>query len=135
MATFRYSATSASIIMARRQKATQGHVNGYQLLFLKRSENLYAGGNYAFPGGKVESQDYRETWLAQAPNMFEVDQRFGLYHDFNKRMAVIRETFEECNLLAAKSINETGQKATLAKFEGEFKENFSGFCKAYGVIP
>jgi 8-oxo-dGTP pyrophosphatase MutT (NUDIX family) len=74
----------------------------YQILFLKRAENTYAGGFYAFPGGKVEAQDFKETWLEKMPEVFEDPHRFDLYHDFNKRMAAIRELFEECNLLLVK---------------------------------
>ena len=66
------------------------------------------------------------------------------FHDFNKRVAVIRETFEECSLLLAekKSVcdkNSDGKNndtsATLQAFEDEFKDDFSGFCRRFGRLP
>ena len=53
----KYSALSASVVLIRRHLQSE-----YQLLFLKRAEKTYAGGTFAFPGGKVESQDHRERW-------------------------------------------------------------------------
>ena len=70
MASMRFSAVSASTIMARRHRMPTVGSNEYQLLFLKRSENTYAGGSYAFPGGKVEPQDYRENWQSNTPQFF-----------------------------------------------------------------
>lgn len=61
-------------------------------------------------------------WQRVTPHFFDSDPRFGLFHDFNKRIAAIRELFEECNLLTATSqVNNVGGKrevATLAKLEG-----------------
>ena len=63
--------------------------------------------------------------------LIEEPYRFDVYHDFNKRVAGIRELFEECNLLLA-----TGnQVPQLSSFETEFKDDFAGYCKANGVVP
>ena len=61
----RYSALSASIVLIRRHMQSE-----YQLLFLKRAESTYAGGTFAFPGGKIEAQDLRETWQTAVPQLF-----------------------------------------------------------------
>ena len=41
--------------------------------------------------------------MSTAPELFADESQFGLFHDFVKRMAAIRELFEECNLLLADS--------------------------------
>ena len=102
----RYSAVSASIIMIRRKLlankiAAASTPNDYEILFLKRTEGTYAGGCFAFPGGKVEGQDLLHVWKGQNADLFKAPYTFGIYHDFNKRVAAIRELFEECNLLLA----------------------------------
>ena len=72
----------------------------YQILFTKRTTGLYAGGHYAFPGGQIDEQDYRESWEKALPEYYNRTGQF--YHDFNKRIAGIRELFEETNLLIAR---------------------------------
>ena len=52
--TMKYSAVSASLIMVRRQAQKTASKLDYELLFLKRADSTYAGGSYAFPGGRVE---------------------------------------------------------------------------------
>ena len=142
--TAKYSTISSSIVLVRQQPLTQNSHQSfldYQILFLKRAENTYAGGFYAFPGGKVEAQDYRENWLEKMPEFFEDPHRFDLYHDFNKRIAAIRELFEECNLLFADYGRISGTSVNQEKFPAlkslvsEFNDNFAGFCKAHGVVP
>ena len=98
--TMKYSAVSASLIMVRRQAQKTASKLDYELLFLKRADSTYAGGSYAFPGGRVEKQDFKETWSERLTDQANI---FDRYHDFNKRMAAIRETFEETNLLLATS--------------------------------
>ena len=138
----RYSAVSASIVMVRKMAQPSTSQLDYELLFLKRAESTYAGGTFAFPGGKVERQDYLETWKATTPNYFTAPFRFGIFHDFNKRQAAIRETFEECNLLLVKPENENRDLESKewfgksrADFETNYKDDFSGFCKKSGLVP
>ena len=84
----KYSSLSASIVIIRRHP-----VHEYELLLMRRANNTYTGGAFAFPGGKVESQDLLESWQ----HYFAADaQEAPKFHDFNKRVAAIRETFEEC---------------------------------------
>ena len=73
----------------------------YKLLFLKRNPALRsAGGYWGFPGGKVESQDYLEEYEKEMPQFVQEQGRY--YHDFDKRIACIRECFEETNILISK---------------------------------
>ena len=79
----------------------------------------------------------REIWQEKAPGLFNPITNFTLYHDINKRIAVIRELFEECNLLLA-TYEQDGKPpsgATLSRFESEYKDNFSRFCLNYGLTP
>ena len=132
----RYSAVSASIVMVRPTSPTPATIGrnpnlDYELLFLKRADSTYAGGCFAFPGGKVERQDYRETWHASLVNL---PNELARFHDFNKRVAAIRETFEETNLLLATSA--PGKPLpSLSTFESEHKQDFSGFCKRFCLTP
>ena len=76
------------------------------MLFLKRNENISWGGVYAFPGGIIEKQDYFERWLEEWP---EFTMKEGIkYTDFNKRIAAIRETFEEVNYLLVDGVVREG---------------------------
>ena len=141
----RQSTISSSIVLVRHQPLTHNIGNqsflDYEILFLKRAPDTFVGGFYAFPGGKVETQDYKDTWLEKVPEIFEEPYRFDLYHDFNKRMAVIRELFEECNLLLVENRHIGGSSVRQEKFptlnslSTEFSDDFAGYCKAHRVVP
>ena len=72
---------------------------------LKRSPNISFPNMYAFPGGKIEEQDYMRHWEADHPNY-----KMCPPNDFTKKMTAVRETFEECNILLALQ-GHTGKKA------------------------
>jgi 8-oxo-dGTP pyrophosphatase MutT (NUDIX family) len=70
----------------------------YEILLLRRNAKLNSfGGYYAFPGGIVEDQDTYEHWKDIAPDFVAKND----YFDFNKRVAAVRESFEEVNFLMA----------------------------------
>ena len=104
----RYSALSSSVMLVRPHLQSD-----YQLLFLKRAKKTYAGGTFAFPGGKIEAQDLQEKWQSAVPQLFSNMEFASQFHDFNKRVAVIRETFEETQLLLAEKSETSAQSPSL----------------------
>ena len=89
---------SASVILLRPYQTTVNKLD-YQILLLKRNSNLRSFANYfAFPGGMIEKQDYVHKWQANMPSYFST---MSSVPDFTKRMACIRELFEETNILLA----------------------------------
>ena len=63
---------------------------------------------------------------------------FPTFHDFNKRVTVVRETFEETNLLLAKpgkQLPKDWYRQCLNQLETEYKDNFAGFCVDNRVSP
>ena len=66
--------------------------------------------------------------------MFEAPTHAAQYHDFVKRITVIRELYEECNLLLA-TTETRSLEVSLDRYESLYKDNFSGFCSAYNLIP
>ena len=63
---------------------------------------------------------------------------FPTFHDFNKRITAVRETFEETNLLLAKpnqKLSPGWYQSCLSRLESEYKDNFTGFCVANGIEP
>ena len=66
--------------------------------------------------------------------MFEAPTNAAQYHDFVKRVAVIRELYEECNLLLA-TTEVRNPEVTLERYESIYKDNFSEFCSAHNLIP
>ena len=59
------------------------------------------GGDWAFPGGKLEPQDSLERCVKVG---LVTEREANKFHDFDKRAAAIRETFEETNLLMHDSL-------------------------------
>jgi len=72
---------------------------------LKRADGISFPGYYAFPGGNIERQDYVHKWQTNMPHYHDEYLRGGIDRipDFTKKMAALRELFEECNVLVAKS--------------------------------
>ena len=89
------------------------------MLFLRRNENISWGGVYAFPGGIIEKQDYYERWSKEWPEFVHREGR--KYTDFNKRIAAIRETFEEINYLLVDGTWRDGLREIYLK---EYKSDF-----------
>jgi 8-oxo-dGTP pyrophosphatase MutT (NUDIX family) len=50
---------SSCVVMVREARTT---ANNYEILLLKRTQNLAFGGYYAFPGGKLDKQDHIEAY-------------------------------------------------------------------------
>jgi len=76
------------------------------------------GGWWAWPGGKLETNDRYEEWCEDLPAAKN-------FTDFNLRMSAIRETFEEVNLLLTDKAHKPGmQKLYLEKYGGDFR----AFC-------
>ena len=52
----------------------------------------------------IEKQDYVHKWHASMPDYYHTYLKGGVetFPDFTKRMAALRELFEECNLLIGK---------------------------------
>lgn len=74
-------------------------------MLLKRSPKLSHLPNYfAFPGGKIERQDFVHKWQTNMPFYLNDFLKGGVakYPDFSKKIACIRELFEETNILIAK---------------------------------
>ena len=105
-----------------RKDSTEQALN-YKLLFFKRNLKLReAAGFWDFPGGKVEVQDYQESYQKAFAKLAE---KFSQYHDFDKRAACIRECLEETNILI--SDKQTFQPA----ISGDFAE----WLNQVGVEP
>ena len=51
MISSKFSPMSSSILLIRPLKLAQKQPLDFQILFLKRTPGLYAGGSFAFPGG------------------------------------------------------------------------------------
>ena len=58
------------------------------------------------------------------------------YHDFNKRIACIRELAEETNLFMMVDRNgKLPEALTLEKLTIEYKDKFAECCRDFGVLP
>ena len=65
-----------------------------------------------------------------------MNQTGKYYHDFNKRIACIRELAEETNLFLL--VDENGQLPdglTLETLTIKYKDRFAHCCRDFGVIP
>ena len=59
---------SSSIVFVREASHVE---SDYEVLLLKRSENIFLGGWYAYPGGNLEKGDYYEKWGEKMPEFME----------------------------------------------------------------
>ena len=65
-----------------------------------------------------------------------MQNRGKYYHDFNKRIACIRELAEETNLfLIADADGMLPKELTLEKLTVEYKDRFAHCCRDFGVLP
>jgi len=115
---------SASIIFMRPSKQNQ-----IEVLLLKRNPKISFGKFYTFPGGVLEKQDSFEKWKKRYPEFYE--EMGSPYHDFQKRICAIRETFEETNILIDKAHTHCNNEHLI----NEAKGSFSRFCKENGLKP
>jgi 8-oxo-dGTP pyrophosphatase MutT (NUDIX family) len=69
---------------------------------LKRASDVKFPNFYAFPGGMLDKEDHPQVWKANMPFYYDYYLEGGAktFPDFAKRMAAMRELYEECNLLA-----------------------------------
>jgi 8-oxo-dGTP pyrophosphatase MutT (NUDIX family) len=116
---------SACILFVRRCATRAGSKHDYELLLLQRNQKLSFGGYYAFPGGKIETQDRLEKYVEKG--IFPPDVG---YHDFDKRAAAIRETFEECSILLT---DNTAPSNAIEEYEK--LANFPNLMSKYNLKP
>ncbi|MBN2038673.1 MAG: hypothetical protein JW864_01430 [Spirochaetes bacterium] len=82
--------------------------NGFEVLLLKRNDNSkFMGGNYVYPGGKVDAEDSDENLISAGMALFPLKSSI-LFEDLLSveeclayRVAAIRELFEEAGILLA----------------------------------
>lgn len=87
---------AATVIVCRPCPSETGH--DYQVLFVKRKETArFMPGFYVFPGGIVEPSDTLAAGHALRSSGGDLQEA-----DLRVRMAAIRETFEESNVLLCK---------------------------------
>jgi len=105
--------------------------DGVQVLMVRRhSDSNFAGGNYVFPGGKLDPEDCREgnktlcrgispeeAW-ALMPDVGSPDKSLGFW------IAGLREVFEESGLLLA-----YGPEGGLISLSGDCQERFRLYRK------
>jgi 8-oxo-dGTP pyrophosphatase MutT (NUDIX family) len=93
----------ASSIIFIRPAAKDKFGSDYEILMLKRNPNLNAfAGFYAFPGGNQDNPgDTFENWKTNYPEFVAGNENLGFRTDFSKRIAAVRESFEEINYLLA----------------------------------
>jgi len=96
-----------TLIMLREQGAT-----GFEVFLLKRHEqNIFMGGNFVYPGGRLDKGDNDEEILALSRDISEDQARniLGETHVESVSLAYwiagIRELFEEAGILLAYSNN------------------------------
>lgn len=96
-----------TLIMLREQGAT-----GFEVFLLKRHEqNIFMGGNFVYPGGRVDKGDADEEIITLSRGI-SVDQARQIISETNPEsvslaywIAGIRELFEEAGILLAYSKN------------------------------
>ncbi len=114
---------ASAVVMFRRVPPKDGDA-GVELFWLRRGAQLsFAGGFYAFPGGKVDPQD------AQLP----VEGAQGL--DAALRVAAARELLEETGVLIAQGAEKLSQVQVSAAREAllERKRGFAELLKDHGL--
>jgi len=124
----------ASSIIFVRPAATDKFGADYEILLLKRNPNLNAfAGFYAFPGGNQDNPgDTFENWKANYPE-FSGHEHLGFSSDFSKRIAAIRESFEEINFLLADG--DTSGADLRDQYTSKHKSDFLSFCKEKQLLP
>ena len=102
----------ASTVILLRKCQNQAEDSNFEILMVKRSENMrFMGGFHAFPGGKLEKQDYLEANLKRCKD-FDKEYAYNVLQDdrtsFKEKnialgfwIAAIREVFEELGILLA----------------------------------
>ncbi|MHA1380145.1 MAG: NUDIX hydrolase [Candidatus Helarchaeota archaeon] len=100
---------AATVIVFRDCDATEDD-SDFEVLMIKRSENQkFLGGYHAFPGGKLEEEDYSDNILSRCGGL-GLEQAYNILYDqrtffTDKRIALgfwitaIRELFEEMGIL------------------------------------
>jgi 8-oxo-dGTP pyrophosphatase MutT (NUDIX family) len=97
-----------TLIMLRDQGFT-----GFEVFLLKRhAQNIFMGGNFVYPGGKLDKEDAAEEILAQSRGISK-DQALQILGGKNPEdvsvaywIAGIRELFEEAGILLAYTKND-----------------------------
>jgi 8-oxo-dGTP pyrophosphatase MutT (NUDIX family) len=99
-------ARNAATVMVIRD----GPAGGVEVLMLRRPASMqFAGGAYVFPGGSVDSADFRDPAGPQpeldwhGPSAREFGERLGATPELARALvcAAVRETFEEAGILLA----------------------------------
>jgi 8-oxo-dGTP pyrophosphatase MutT (NUDIX family) len=103
-------------------------VSDYEVLFCKRHDKTAFGGFYAFPGGRIDDSDSFEHWMDNYPSF---TSQHDQYFDFNKRISVIRETFEEVNVC----LTDKNQESDLDRYLNHYRSDFTKYCEGEKVQP
>jgi len=133
----KFISLSASVILVRPFDNPKSSFLDYQILMLKRNPNLSFGGYFAFPGGMIEKQDYVHKWESKMPLYYRSEGKH--LPDFTKRMTVVRELFEETNLLLSREQSTINPKQRLMvggnektelrdKYLQKYSSDFIKFC-------
>ena len=84
---------AASLILLR------DGADGLEVFMIERHRNLaFAPGATVFPGGRLEAADHAPHWRA----VWSAGAAVAVPDDLPRRIAAIREAFEECGLLLAR---------------------------------
>ncbi len=97
---------AAAVVLVRLSPASNGPDGPFEVFLTRRPESMaFAGGNFVFPGGKLDPSDYAPENLALALGM-EAERAARLLGDgelpersLGFWLAAIRELFEEAGIL------------------------------------
>ena len=94
---------SAACIIVR----SSSNSNDIEVLLIKRKPKQSFGSEYAFPGGKVEDDDYPMYWSGICPSLPIYNSGSHNAHGYNENMrkiTAIREVFEEVGIVLTTKI-------------------------------
>ena len=105
----------ASLILLRHSKKS------FELLLLKRQNNISYGGAHAFPGGILEEPDASAKWLKHLSinRQYQPETIYSPRIDLSMlKIAAIRETYEETGIYLG-----TGGKIPRPQSAADFLQN------------
>ncbi|CAI2374050.1 unnamed protein product [Moneuplotes crassus] len=124
---------SSSVLFVKRHKVPKDSIQDYDIFIFQRNPNTKFGGLYAYPGGKIESQDSIDHWESIYKHC---PSSFARFEDFSLRITCLRELYEECFILPC---YQNGEFKVLTKEDIDTSEiktdRFPEFCKSLQVLP